>query len=145
MSLLARREHSRVQLARKLAPHAESTEELDALLDDLVQRRLLSDERFVEARTRLLGRKFGSARIRHDLQQSGADAQLVAAALQGVKGDEFERACLVWQQRFGEPAVDVAGRARQTRFLMARGFDYGVVRRVLQCAGAAPLDEEIES
>ena len=145
MGLLARREHSRAQLERKLAPHADSPEALSALLDDLVARRLLSDERFVEARTRLLGRKFGVARIRHDLQQSGADAQVVAQALLEVKVDEFERAFAVWQQRFGEPAVDASGRARQTRFLMARGFDYGVVRRVLQRAGTAPLDEEMES
>jgi len=34
LGFLARREHSRTELRRKLAPHAESPEELDALLAD---------------------------------------------------------------------------------------------------------------
>lgn len=48
--MLARREHARAELARKLAPYAESAEEIEALLDDLTARRLLSDARYVEAR-----------------------------------------------------------------------------------------------
>ncbi len=46
LQLLARREHARTELARKLKPHAESVEQLAALLDDLVARKLLSDERY---------------------------------------------------------------------------------------------------
>ena len=65
LGLLARREHSRVELARKLAPHAESAEELEALLDDLCARRLLSDERYVEMRLNARAARFGNARLVH--------------------------------------------------------------------------------
>ena len=63
LGFLARREHSRAELRRKLAPHAESPGELEALLDDLVQRRFLSESRFAEARAHVMSRKFGAARI----------------------------------------------------------------------------------
>ncbi|MBX6393997.1 MAG: recombination regulator RecX, partial [Burkholderiales bacterium] len=50
VNLLARREHSRAELARKLAPHVEEGDDLDALLDELAARKLLCDERYAEAR-----------------------------------------------------------------------------------------------
>ena len=59
LGFLARREHTRAELRRKLAPQAGSPGELDALLDDLVRRKLLSEERFAEARAHVLSRKFG--------------------------------------------------------------------------------------
>lgn len=65
---LVRREHSRAELARKLAPHAESPEALESLLDQLLAKKQLSDERFAEGRARTLSRKYGAARIRHDLK-----------------------------------------------------------------------------
>ena len=58
--LLARREHARTELSRKLAPHAESAEALEAVLDELVARRLLSDERYVEMRLNARGARFGN-------------------------------------------------------------------------------------
>jgi regulatory protein len=106
---------------------------------------LLSDERFVEARTRSLRHRFGAARIRFDLNRAGASAPLVEAAVREARVDELDRARRVWQQRFGEPAADAAGRARQGRVLLARGFEGAVVRRVLKEAGMAVPDEEIES
>jgi hypothetical protein len=68
---LARREHSRDELARKLAPHAESPELLEALLRELESRKQLSNERFAEARASWLARKYGAARIRQDLKSKG--------------------------------------------------------------------------
>ena len=65
---LVRREHSRAELARKLAQHAESPEALEVLLDSLVSRKQRSDERFAHERARSLSRKFGSAKIRYDLK-----------------------------------------------------------------------------
>ena len=48
VGLLSRREHSRVELARKLSTHAQSPEELNALLDALAKEGWQSDERFVQ-------------------------------------------------------------------------------------------------
>ena len=63
LQFLARREHARAELARKLAAYAESAEEIDAVLDDLVARRLLSDARYAEMRMHARGARFGNARL----------------------------------------------------------------------------------
>ena len=133
LRLLARREHARSELARKLAPHAESAEALAALLDDLCARRLLSDERYVEMRMHARGARFGDARLAQELRQQGVSDDLVTAAL-ATGDDELARAHQVWQKKFGgAPRVaDKEARARQTRFLLSRGFSGETIRHVLR-------------
>ena len=141
LSLLARREHARAELARKLAPHAESTEELESLLNDLSERRLLSDERYVEMRMNARGQRFGNARLAYELRTQGVSEELVDAALASGE-DELTRARQVWQRRFGDNAGKHLGdasektsateRARQARFLTSRGFSGETIRRVLR-------------
>ena len=62
----------------------------------------------------------------------GLDASTVDAALEGLVGTELERARVLWERKFGAPAPDAAGRARQVRFLLARGFASDTVRRVVR-------------
>lgn len=133
LRLLARREHSRTELQRKLAPHAESAEELEALLTDLVERRLLSDERYVEMRMNARGARFGNARLAHELRTQGVSEDLVNTALASSE-DEQNRARLVWQRKFGHKTErpEANERARQIRFLMGRGFSGETIRRVLR-------------
>ena len=52
------------------------------------------------------------------------------------------RAQALWQRKFGQPPATPQERARQTRFLLSRGFSGEVVRRVLSQAGAAADDDE---
>ncbi len=139
LGMLARREHSRAELARKLVAYAGSDEALAALLDDLEARRLLSDARYVEARLNARGARYGNRRLSQELRARGVDAALVETALAAC-GDEVARALQVWQRRFGAlpPAQDAAGRAKQVRFLMRRGFSGETIRRVL----GADFDEE---
>ena len=131
LRLLARREHARVELARKLAPYAESGEALEALLDDLTARRLLSDERYVEMRLNARAARFGNARLAYELRTQGVSEELLAAAL-AENDDELVRARAVWQRKFGEQPRDAGERARQMRFLLSRGFSGETVRRVLR-------------
>lgn len=133
LRLLARREHSRAELGRKLAGHAESAEALDAVLDDLVARRLLSDARYVEARLNVRAARFGNARLAQELRTQGVDDELVRSALADCE-EEWVRARQVWRRRFGDrPASeDAAGRAKEMRFLMSRGFSGETIRRVLR-------------
>lgn len=132
VNLLARREHSRSELARKLARHAEEGDDIDALLDDLVARKLLSDERYAEARAHTLARKYGAARIAHDLRAQGVDDEIVRRIAQEARGTEVERAREAWRKRFGRPPESAEERARQMRFLAARGFSGDAVRAVLR-------------
>ena len=133
LRFLARREHARVELARKLAPHAESEEELETLLNDLSERRLLSDARYVEMRLNARSPRYGNARLAQELRATGVDAGLVEEALETVD-DEFERARQVWQRKFGSRSnvSDAAEYARQVNFLMRRGFSGETIRRVLR-------------
>ena len=77
LRLLARREHTRAELERKLSPHAGSSEALDGLLSELKQKNQLSEERFAEERARRLSRKYGAARIRQDLKAKGVSEELI--------------------------------------------------------------------
>lgn len=140
---LARREHSRAELARKLARHAEDTpdapaaQQVDAVLDALAAAGLLSDRRAAEALVGAKAPRLGQMRLRKLLRERGVPDDEAAAALESVRGDELARAQAVWQRRFGAVADDAAGRARQARFLAGRGFDAEVVRRVVRGLGDA--------
>ncbi|MCO5121981.1 MAG: recombination regulator RecX [Burkholderiaceae bacterium] len=139
LSLLARREHSRLELRRKLAPHAESPEQLDTVLDTLESQGLLSNERFADSVVNRRAARFGTARIRQELREHGLPAELVGEHLAELDRTEYERAHEVWARRFGTPPADLPERMRQARFLAARGFRADVVRRVL---GRRPADDE---
>ena len=136
LRLLARRDHARAELRKKLAPHAESEEQLDALLDDLAGRRLLSDARYAEMRVSARSSRYGNARLAQELKQQGVSAEDAADALADA-GDELARAHGIWARKFGTLPVDAAERARQTRFLMSRGFSGETIRRLLrgECIG----------
>lgn len=131
LRLLARREHSRVELARKLAPHAESADALEAVLDQLLAAGLLSNERFAESLVHRRAQRHGVAVIRHELRTHGLDAQLVESHVATLEHSELARARAVWRRRFGATPATPAERARQSRFLLARGFSAEAVRRIV--------------
>jgi regulatory protein len=135
LAALSRREHSRLELRRKLAPHAESEAALETVLDVLERERLLSDERFAESLIYRRSDRFGAKRIEKELSQHALDADFQAAALATLKSSEFERCKRVWQGRFGALPKDLKERGRQTRFLLARGFEGEVIQRVLKGTG----------
>lgn len=129
---LAQREHSRAELARKLASHG-SAPEIDAVLDRLTELELLSDARFAAAWVRSKAGRFGAARLRHDLSSRGVAAELIEAALEGEAGDEeLDRARRVWRVKFGQAPADAREWARQARFLQGRGFAAAVIRKLLK-------------
>lgn len=125
---LARREHSRAELARKLAPRAESPEALAHLLDALEARKQLSNERFAELRAHQLARRYGAARIRQDLKAKGVDAGLVRKV--SAEG-EAVRAAAILARKYRSPAIAREELARRMRFLQSRGFSHDTIRRVL--------------
>lgn len=135
---LAQREHSRAELARKLARHAEDQPEapaaaqIERVLDELAARGLLDERRAAESVVAAQARRFGGARLRQTLRTRGVPAEVAAQALAGVAGTELERAREVWRRRFGVVAADAAGRAKQARFLAGRGFGSDVIRQVVR-------------
>ena len=136
---LSAREHSRAELTRKLAAHAETPEQLEQVLDELQAKDFISEARVADSVVNRRAAKFGAARVRHELQRKGLSPELIADAMGGLKATELSRAREVWRRKFTEPASDAAGRAKQMRFLAARGFGTDVIRRVVAGAGG---DEE---
>ena len=132
LKLLAAREHSRKELERKLAPHETEPGQLKAALDELQARGFLDEQRVVDSLVHRRAGRLGAGRIRQELQAKGLDAERVALAVASLKATEVERAREVWRKKFGLPPVDAAQRARQARYLAARGFDGEVIRRVLR-------------
>lgn len=132
LDYLAQREHSRVELGKKLAPCAPTLEELSFVLDSLEQCGLLSDGRMVEQVIHVRRRKFGSRRIVHELQQKGIDENLIAVVLPHLKETELETARTVWRKKFGAMPANAKERAKQIRFLMGRGFATEIIGQVLQ-------------
>lgn len=129
---LAQREHSRAELARKLTRYASEPDEIAPLLDDLVRRRLLSDERYAEARAHSLAPRFGAARIKHELRAKGVAKATIERVASATRGNELERARVAWAKRFGGAGASAPERARQARFLAGRGFSHDVIRKVIR-------------
>lgn len=131
LKLLAMREHSRKELERKLAQHETEPGQLQAALDDLQAKGFIDEQRVVDSLVHRRAPRLGAGRVKQELQAKGLDAERVAIAVAGLRATELERAREVWRRKFGVPPADAAQRAKQARFLMARGFSADSVRRVL--------------
>ena len=131
LRLLAGREYSRLELERKLAAKEPDPGEVKQALDELQAKGFLDEQRVVESIVHRRAGRVGAGRIRQELQSKGIDAERVAVAVASLNATEFERAREVWRRKFGVLPEDAAQRAKQARFLAARGFSGEVVRRVL--------------
>jgi regulatory protein len=131
--LLARREHSRAELSRKLGARGVPAELVEEVLATLAARRLQSDDRYAETLvTSRIGRGQGPVRIRRELAEQGVPAPAIDEALLGCEADWFELARDVRRRRFGaEVPADWKERARQARFLEYRGFSGDQIRHAL--------------
>jgi regulatory protein len=125
VALLARREHSRVELERKLAARGFSADVIAEALDGLEQKGLLSGQRFMASFiTARAARGCGPLKIRAELAERGIREDDAGAAIRAAGEDWRALARRARSKRFGEPPPrDFAERARQARFLRARGFD----------------------
>lgn len=132
LRLLSQREHSRVELERKLAKYEEEAGTLARALDELAAKDFISEARVVQSVLHQRASRHGAARVRQELLHKGIAPDAVAEAVAGLQESEFDRAREVWKRRFGEVPRDAAERAKQTRFLLARGFAGAVVARVLR-------------
>ncbi|MEM9383674.1 MAG: regulatory protein RecX [Pseudomonadota bacterium] len=138
MDLLARREHAREVLYRKLVARGASPEDVAAVLEALERDGLLSETRFVEAFVRQqLSRGKGPVAIEHGLRERGIGASDAALAVEALEVDWVVEARAARVRRFGaELPVGEAARAKQARFLQSRGFSGSQTLQALECNGA---------
>jgi regulatory protein len=100
------------------------------VLDRLQSRGLLSDQRMAQVLARTRASRYGRLRIRQELERRGVDRDTIAAVLPAPE-QEAAAALALWQRKFGVAPADLKERARQGRFLAARGFAPGIVARIL--------------
>ena len=156
IALLAQREHSAMELRRKLLRiarnrQAQATEaaegarddvpeeddsvgphvEVDAVLDWLKANGYLDESRFVESRIHVRAQRFGQRRIEQELAQHGL--ALDAEQRSTLTAGELDRACELLRRKFGDgPAIDAAALAKRLRFLIGRGFGSDLARRAVR-------------
>ncbi len=131
MDFLARREHSRLELEHKLARRGYASDEIAAELDRLADEHLLSDQRFAESfASQRAENGFGAMKIRHELQQRGVDESLIEAALAPWQEEWLTRARAQREKHFGAWPEDYKSRARQSRYLQQRGYDFETINRI---------------
>jgi regulatory protein len=134
LELLARREHSRRELTRKLGTRGFPADVVGPVLDELEQSGALADARFTDVFVRSrVAKGQGPQRIRSELAQRGIGDADADAVLRGSEVDWLETIRAVRRKRFGpELPHDYAERARQARFLQYRGFDSAQIRAALE-------------
>ncbi|WP_018403806.1 regulatory protein RecX [Marinobacter gelidimuriae] len=139
LRLLARREHSRLELTRKLLQRQLSKAVIETVLDDYQEQDWLSDERFAEAYARQrIEAGYGLLRITGELSQRGVSEN--ADALQAMSSQDWcDQAVRLRRKRFG--LLDLRGqleeRLRQMRFLQRRGFTQEQINAALDAVEPA--------
>ena len=133
LDLLARREHSRLELRRKLLTRSHAQDIADEVLDRLQQEQLLDEPRFVEQFVNSrVSRGQGPVKIRAQLVQRGVRESLIDAKLVEAECDWVLLAATARRKRFGATSPgEYRERARQARFLKSRGFEFAQIQAAL--------------
>ena len=132
LGYLSRREYSRAELSRKLMPYTENADELEALLDALEREGWLSDARFAESVVYRRAARVGAGRIVSELKRHAVGEALIEEVNAQLRETELTRARAVWQKKYGQLPETAAERARQARFLAARGFSMSIIGKILK-------------
>ncbi|RMQ40013.1 Recombination regulator RecX [Pseudomonas cichorii] len=137
MDLLARREHGRVELTRKLRQRGAPPELIESALDRLVDEGLLSESRYLESFVSSRARSgYGPLRIREELGQRGLQRADIEEALRECGVDWQVRLQETWQRKYaGRLPADARERAQQGRFLAYRGYSLDMIGRLLSGRG----------
>jgi len=137
LKLLSTREHSRLELARKLRQRGYPDAAVEAVIESLVVDELLSEERLIAAYVaERLGKGFGPLRIRAELREKGLSDERVQPYLELDDQTLIDYLTQAYQKRFGETeAEDRRAQAKRARFLEYRGFPSHLIARFL---GSSP-------
>lgn len=135
LGYLSRREYSRAELSRKLVPYTEDADALEALLDSLEREGWLSDARFAESVVHRRAARVGAGRIVSELKRHAVGDSLIEEVSTQLRETELVRARAVWQKKYGQLPETPAERARQARFLAARGFSMSIIGKILKGLG----------
>ena len=142
--LLALREHTKLELRRKLSVRQSNLEIVDAVIRRLEEKGYLSEERFTEIFVRSrLNKGQGPLKIRAALRERGIADQLISTYLSF--DDEFwiAKATSVDQKKFltdqssqdGSRKTQITLWQRRVQFLKDRGFSSYTIQKVVEPFG----------
>lgn len=140
IALLARREHARVELRRKLLAYAGQDDDLEVLLDQLEREGLLSDARYSEQMAQRHRGRHGALRLQHKLRGSGVSETAMEPVVAAARAEEPAQALAVLRRKFPAAPGDRMEWARQARYLHNRGFGPDVIRQALRALSDIPSD-----
>ena len=132
IAMLARREYSRAELCDRLLATGAARDESEVLLDELTALGFLSDARYAQAQVRQRRGGHAQRAIAQALKQKGVDDDTVRSALADHPVDDAAALAALWRRRFGRVPADEREKARQVRFLQARGFALSAILRLLR-------------
>jgi len=134
LNLLARREHSRLELSQKLSQRGAAREWIDSTLDKLQEEGLLSEVRYLESMVRTRSEAgFGPLHIRQMLRSRGISAEQAEYALSSEELDWPSLLKATWQRKFnGKWPKTAKERDKQIRFLAGRGYPLELIQSLLR-------------
>ena len=142
LEYLGKREYSHQELGQKLKAYLEEGQDFEAItaiLEDFRTRGWLSDKRFTEQILHARQAKFGVAKIANELREKGVSQELIAVAIEQVKGNELDNALEIWRKKFKNAPASREEWAKQARFLQSRGFGFDTIKKVLN----SKLDDDM--
>ena len=131
LRLLARREHSREELRRKLRGEDAEPDLVEWVLDELQNAGWLSERRLAEQLVGAARARYGARHVLRRLREKGVTGEALEQAASSLEAQDLDSARALWRKRFGNAPATLPEKAKQARFLAGRGFSAEVISRVL--------------
>ena len=129
--LVARREHTRLELTKKLIVRGFERGDVDTLLNDFEEKGWLDERRYIDIFLRAKRCRYGSLKLIRELEVRGISRDLIEEVRPGIQSGELDAAQGVWQKRFGVQPKNSTELAKQIRFMQSRGFEQEVIKSVV--------------
>ena len=124
IDLLSRREHTILELKRKLMRKSFSEDEIEQAIQLLLDNNLLSEERFTESYINMRRRKgYGPVRIAQELRERGVGSELFEVYLDRNNTEWRVIMKRQYAKKYGDDqAEEYAEKVKRAKYLQARGF-----------------------
>lgn len=142
VNLLSRREHSQLELQRKMEQRGFDSKAVKTVIERLAERNWQSDDRFTGSfiRHRIMQRQ-GPIKIRAELTMRGIQNDDIERHFEAENVDWFALAAEALQRKFRTAAGDDRKEyARRQRFLASRGFTMEHIRRAMSALESGEQD-----
>jgi regulatory protein len=148
IQILSRREHSKVELRKKLSQYDYAEQEIEQTISLLASKNMQSDERFAQYLAKKHVHK-SSKMLAFSLKEHtlSYDQQDIAMQTLLDEGSEYERALAIYIRKFGynviedinDQNIEKPSKLEQQkilqkkyRFLLSKGFSYDIISKVIR-------------